>query len=178
MQRRRASRGDRIVDALDLELGRQVRRDCRRHAFWHSKWPDPFGRTVFVNDLVGCVHRASRWAAGPCNQTGPYVRYRVFGQARVFDRLVHRDKGIGRTRPHEAQGAFVDMFCDIDFYGARDLAAETAFSHFWACFDAGFTRTQRGLYLLGVIPDGRYNSKTGDNDAAHRQFLLVGNRAA
>ena len=44
MQRGRAGRGDGIVDALDLEGGRQVRADGGGHAFRHGKRSDPLGR--------------------------------------------------------------------------------------------------------------------------------------
>ncbi len=50
-------------------------------------------------------------------------------QPGIGDGLAHRDVGIGRTRPHEAQGALVDMLGDVDVERAADLAAKAVFGH-------------------------------------------------
>ena len=102
VQRRRTGRGDRIVDALDLERRRKVGRDRGRHAFRHRKRPDPLGSTCFQHGLMCGQHSAGRRPARTGDQTGADVDNVVVRQTRIGNRLCHRDMSISGTGAHEA----------------------------------------------------------------------------
>ncbi|CUH54075.1 hypothetical protein SHM7688_03545 [Shimia marina] len=74
-------------------------------------------------------HRGGGGAAGARNKPGALIHDLRFGQPRIGNGLAHGDMGIGRTRPHEAQGALVDMFLDVDVDMTGDLAAEAMLAH-------------------------------------------------
>ncbi len=172
MQRGRAGRGDRVVDALDLVGGGEVGRDRRTHALGHGEGADALGRAGIEHRLVRGEHGAGRGAAGAGDQTGADVGDGAFVQPRIGDRLLHRDIGIGGARPHEAQGALVDMILDVDLEIAGHPAAKAALGHFFVEIDPRLACLQRGQHLLGRIADGRDDPHPGDDDATHGVLLF------
>ena len=167
VQRGRAGRGDRVVDALDLVSRREVGGDRRRHTFRHGKRTDPFGCAGLLNGLMRRQHGRGRRPARPGNQTRPLIHDLVFGQACIGNGLAHGDMRIGRTRPHEPQGPLVHVIGHVQLERARDLAAESMLDHIGVGFDTGCTGLERGQNLLGIIPDGGDNPQTGNDDTPH-----------
>ena len=142
MQRGRAGGGDRIVDALDLILGRKVRRDRGGHALWHGEWPDPFGGTCVFDDVMRGEHGRGGRTTRARDQTCARVGNRSLVETRIGNRLTHRDIGISGTRPHEAQRALFNVLGDIKLYSARDLGPESMLGHLGAGNDPRLTRLE------------------------------------
>ena len=176
MQRGRAGRGDGIVDALDPVSGGKVRADRRGHAFRHREGADALGGAACQNRLMGREHGRGRWPARARDQPRTLIDDLVFGQARLRDGLAHRDMGIGRPRPHEAQRALVDMFGRVDLEGARNLATKAVFDHVGVGLDPRATNAQGRLHFGGGVSDWRDDAQPCNDDAAHAASLaMVGN---
>src|SRR5690606_5306252 len=86
MVRRRAGRADRIVDALDLEPGGERRRGSRTHGLRHGERADAL-RALVARGHGRLVYGAGRRAAGTHDDAGALVRYLVFLEAGIADRL-------------------------------------------------------------------------------------------
>ena len=79
---------------------------------------------------------------------------------------------VSRAGAHEAQGTFVYMFLDVDVWHASDLAAEAMLDHVGISGDAGLASLERGQNLVLVVPDGRDNAQTRNDDTTHAVPLL------
>ena len=167
MQRGRAGRGDGIVDAFDLEGGRQVRADGGRHAFRNGKRPDTLGRAGVPHNVMRGEQRRGRRPAGARHKAGARVADLVIAQARIRDGLLHCDIGISGTAAHEAQRTFVDVICDVDLECPGNPAAKAVLCHFGAGDDAAGPVFKRCQNFFCIVSDGRDNSQSCDNDAAH-----------
>ena len=167
MQRGRTGRGDGIVDALDLVGGGEVGRDRRGHAFRHRERSDPLGRSGRQHGLVRGQHGAGRRPARTRHQPGARMRDQIVAQARIGNRLAHRDIGIGRARPHEAERALVHMLFHIQVDGTRDLAAKAMLDHRLVGPDPRPPGLERGQNLGGVVANAGDDPQPGDDDTTH-----------
>ena len=120
----RAGRRDRIVDALDLEPGRERRRRGRRHRLRHRERADALGRPW--SRVMSAASTMVRVDGPPEPMMMPVrsLEMSLSSRPAVADRLLHRDMVPGRAAAEEAHGAAVDHLVGIERRRAVHLAAE------------------------------------------------------
>ena len=166
VRRGRAGRADRVVEALDLVGGREVGRDRARHGARHHERADALGALLLGDD--GRLHDgAGGRPAGAGDQAGALVGDLGLAEARVGDRLLHGEIGVGRAVAHEAAQAAVDQLVDVDLQRAGDLAAEAELRVLRHELDAGLAVLQRLRDLGGVVADRGDDAQAGDDDTLH-----------
>jgi hypothetical protein len=97
-------------------------------------------------------------------------------QARLRDRLLHRQVGICRRIAHEAQRAAVDLGLEVQGRSAADLATQAAFGIGRVEADAGATGLQAGRHVVEVVAQARHDALAGDDDAPHQKASVDVNR--
>ncbi len=127
--RGRASRGNGIADALDLEPGRQSRRSGRAHGLGDGERSNPL-RPLRAGDVRRLDDCAGRGAARPHDDSGPLVGDFVGAEAAVLDRLIHRHMIPGGAAAEKTHGPSVDNFLGDQRRGALDLGAKAQFGEF------------------------------------------------
>src|SRR3990167_1173894 len=106
-----AGRGDREVDALDLERGGQAGGYGAAHGARHAGRADALD-AFLAQDVHGLHLIEGGRAAGTCDQANPRVGD-VFGaEAGILDRLLHGQVGEGRGIAHKAIDLAVDQLLD------------------------------------------------------------------
>src|ERR1700730_7106052 len=169
----RAGRRDRVIDALDLEPGGKRRRGSRGHALWHRERLDLF-RSLGAGDIRGLDEAPRRRPARTHDDAGALMRYFTRREARIQDRLIHRDMVPGGAPGMETHRAAIDDAAGVERGRAVNLAAKPELGVFVRLDDAGFGLPQGGENLLGIIPDRGDNPHSGDDDASHALKLLLG----
>ena len=159
-------RGNGIVQALDLELGRQHGRGGGRHAAGDHVGSDPLG-AFFPRRVRGPDQVRGRCPAGADDNARALVRDIGLFQPRISDRLFHGQIVEGRAVAHKAQRLAVDMFGQIDFQRTRHLAAELIFRIFRRRHNTGAAGVQRRRYFFLVITNRGDDPQSGDNDPTH-----------
>ena len=108
MVRGRAGRGDRIIDALDLEPGRQRRRSGRGHRLGHGERADaswaPLVRVMSAASTMVRVEGPPEPMIRPVRS----LEISFASRPAVADRLLHRDMVPGRAAAQKAHRAAVD----------------------------------------------------------------------
>ena len=152
MVRGRASRRDRIVDALDLEPGGERRRRGRRHRLGDGKRPDPL-RALGAGDIGGLDDSAGRRPARAHDDAGHLVRDFALLEAGVADRLLHGDVVPGGAAAEEAHGAAIDRLLGVEAGRAVHLAAETELGISVGARNARLGIVQARQNFLGAVAD-------------------------
>ena len=176
MVRGRAGRRDRIIDALDLEPGRERRRSGRRHRFRHRERADALG-TLAARDIGALDDGPRRRAARAHDDAGALVGNVGLFEAGVADRLLHGDVIPGGAAAEKAHGAAIDRFAGIERRRAVHLAAKAKLGIFVGAHDAGFRFAQRRQHFLRVVADGRDDAHPGDDHAFHVCLVRIFVRA-
>ena len=136
MRRGRARRGDRIVDAVNLEPGRQCRGCGGGHCLRHGEGADALGAVVLAGDVGGFDENRGRGTARTHDDAGTLVGYIAFLEPGILDRLLHGDVVPLAALGQETQRAPVDQRCGIERRRAPDLAAETVLGEAFGKADA------------------------------------------
>ena len=164
-----AGRGDREVQTLYLEPGRQRRRRARTHGLWHREGAHAFG-SAFPRRGGGFDDYSGRGPAGTDDQAGALVGDLGLFQAGVCDGLFHGDVAIAGALGEKAGGAAVDQGLPVDLRRRVNLGPEAKLGVFRRGDNAGSGLTERRQHLVGVVADGRDDTQSGDDDAAHVAF--------
>jgi hypothetical protein len=124
-----------------------------------------------LRDLSRIDDRPGRGAARADDQTGPVIRNLGFTQARIGNRLIHGDVGIGRAGGEEAGRAAVNKAFPINDRGGVNLTAETQFRIVGRSNDPRLGLLQGGQNLICIVSNRGDNTDTRYDDAAHMRIL-------
>src|SRR5690606_18340300 len=167
-----ARRGDRVVDALDLERRRQTGGHGRPHRLRDAVWADTLD-TLATQDVGGVDQVGRGGAAGTGDDATARIRDIALFQAGVGDGFLHGEVGVGGGIAHEAQLLAVDQGGEIDIDGAGDLAAKAQLLVILAKTDARAAVLQRIQHRSLVVAEAGHNAHAGNDDASHADTPLI-----
>jgi hypothetical protein len=102
------------------------------------------------------------------------VRADVRGlEARILDRLLHRDVIPRRAFTQKPHGTSVDHIDRIERRRALNLRTEAKFRILFSARDAGLRLVETRKHFLSVVSDGRDNAHPRDHNSPHDPSPLV-----
>src|SRR5690606_30297424 len=157
---------DRIVDPLDLEPGCKGGGRRRAHGLGHGEGPDAL-RALFLGNCGRFDDDPGRWAAGPHDDPGAFVRNLIWLEPRILDRLIHRNMVPCGAAAMESHRPTIDQRFDVNVRRAMHLAAEADFGIFLCPDDSGTAFAQRRKHFLDIVPDGGHDPHSGYRYSSH-----------